>query len=693
MPRAAFKDISAGLDTNSPAPLPGAALTARNLLMNRRGRCETRGGILRAHTTRIAAETIWNIFEMVGSTGTVIKLVKSEDDLCTLSLAGGAPSSIEASLATGRADIVEANHLAFIANQRNKNYVSTGATGANNTLTLDKAAPTSALAPASAGTATGMVAGVYRVAYAFYNPTFDWTTPPRAYESVTVTADQAIRCTMPASPGDGFTTMYFYRTKVGEVGPFYWVASYTTFSGTLDLTVIDTDISNNPSTYYESPLHNDDGAIVAANPEESKFACWHKQRLLLYSGATNLLRTFASDATKPTQFYVTSIAQDPAQYHDLDAGQGRVATGVNSWNGAAIYFKNYSITIRNGDIDPASWVWYLAVDGIGCIAPWSRAVAPGLGIFFAGADGIYLLDASFSVRKLSDKPDGGGIGDDYRSFDFSKVEYWWGEWVEAERVYLLGVTTTSASGNNPDRVYAYAADTGAWTTREYGMGLILPTSAGVLTNGSSRPKVYLGTSAGFVYETGYATLTDGPQSGTATGTLTARTATTLTDSGAAFNTTGDGLIGQVVTVRHSATSYESRVITANTATELTVATWTSTPAVGARYFVGSIQSTLTLAPWDGGNPEEKRWLRMNGSWALQTHTTPIRVGFTLDDQATPPTYTGTEQTMGDVRFSEGVNDRAVEAAPHFDCIGTSAPMEMKGVDIEWLPHSSRTPVA
>ncbi len=44
------------------------------------------------------------------------------------------------------------------------------------------------------------------------------------------------------------------------------------------------------------------------------------------------------------------------------------------------------------------------------IAPWSRAVAPGIGIFFAGAYGVYLYDGA-RVRNLSDNPaDGRGIG-------------------------------------------------------------------------------------------------------------------------------------------------------------------------------------------------------------------------------------------------------------------------------------------
>jgi len=684
VPRVTVREFWKGLDTNRAATKPGYALVARNVLLTRAGRAEVRPGILRAHHTRSADETIWNLFEFRDAAGLTYRLVKTGTTLARLALAGGAPVANETGMsAAGPASMAEAQDLVFLADQRAKNYVTTGGGGVANTLPLDKAAPSAALSPVGAGTATGMVAGTYRVACSFYNPTFDWTTPPRAYEAVTITANQAIRVTTPADPGDGFTKMYFWRTKIGEVGPFYWIGEATTWSTTHDLTAIDSDIVAQPSTYYLSPVHNLDGEIVAANPPACKFANWHKHRLALGSDSTKLLRIYFSDLDKPTSFFVTTVAKEPSHYHDLLEGQGYVMTGLNDLNGAFVAFKDYSITIRNGDIDPASWQWYVAVDGTGCIAPWSRAVAPGLGIFFAGADGVFLLDDSFRARRISDAPDGAGIGDDYRALDFTKVEYWWGAWSEREREYLLGVTTSAAAGTAPDRVYSYAPDTGAWSTRDYGMALVLPTCAGLMTNEAGRPKVYCGTSAGYVYETGHTAQSDGPMGGTVTGVATAGAGTTLTDSAAAFYATGDGLTGLVLTVRHSATSYESRLIVSNTATVLTVASaWAQPPVPGERYFVGAIEGTLALAQWDGQESASKQWHAITGAWTKQAHTTPVRVGFTLDDDAVP-TYHGSEETMGDVRFALPAGDRGVEMGAYFDIIGTGAPFEIKGVSYEF----------
>jgi len=139
----------------------------------------------------------------------------------------------------------------------------------------------------------------------------------------------------------------------------------------------------------------------------------------------------------------------------------------------------------------------------------------------------------------------------------------------------------------------------------------------------------------------------------------------------------------VLTVRHSATSYESRLIVSNTATVLTVASaWAQPPVPGERYFVGAIEGTLALAQWDGQESASKQWHAITGAWTKQAHTTPVRVGFTLDDDAVP-TYHGSEETMGDVRFALPAGDRGVEMGAYFDIIGTGAPFEIKGVSYEF----------
>ena len=700
--RMSILSFGAGLNTNQPRGQPGESSVSRNFQHNRgTNTARVRFGVLRVWNTRTFNATVLNIFEFVNSSGTVFRIDKNSGSLETFSLtAGTAKTSLLTGLSTaGPADIREAMHYLFVADQGAANYISDGTAG--NTRALSGAAPTTALSPTETGAAaaTGFGTGTYRVAYSFSNSAFgfpdgqEMETPPRAFESITKTsANTGIRVTIPAAPGLGFDRVNLYRTKAGETAPYYWVASTTTFGVAFDLTVLSTDIPS--SVYYKSRLHNDDGEIVAVNIGAAAFCEWHKGflHLGLFSGSGRLRHRWSA-LQQPTQFFVTTIAKSPAHYHDLEPGMGRVFTGMNSFNGSLVLFKDYSITVKNGDVDPTTWQWSVAVDGIGCIARWTRAVAPSIGIFFAGADGVYLFDLN-SIRKLSDREDGSGIGNDYRALDFSTIERWWGMWNEQTREYWLTVIPT---GTSQPRTYVYGYDSnggaGSWATIEWGMDGLIASSAGIVTNASSAPRVYIGSSNGYAYETGRATQTDGPISGTVTGTATGSGSTTLTDSAAAFYTLGDGLTGLFLTVRHSASSYESRIMSSNTATQITVdSAWTTTPAVGARYFVGAIRGTLALSQWDGGDVGEKTFRRISGTWVDQSHTTPTRIGFTLDDD-TVPTYGGDEEAPGYVRFGVGVNDSGFEIGAYFDIIGTSPALELKTVEIEYSRMSTRVPVA
>jgi hypothetical protein len=120
--------------------------------------------------------------------------------------------------------------------------------------------------------------------------------------------------------------------------------------------------------------------------------------------------------------------------------------------------------------------------------------------------------------------------------------------------------------------------------------------------------------------------------------VTSATASTLTDTGAAFYTTGDGLAGVPVAVQDPATGlWQWRRIASNTATVLTLDTthgtiWSDTPAAGWDYLVGGIQ-WWQQSPWmDGGAPLERK----RGHWLeLQTKPTadnvPIAVVLRFDD--------------------------------------------------------------
>lgn len=92
---------------------------------------------------------------------------------------------------------------------------------------------------------------------------------------------------------------------------------------------------------------------------------------------------------------------------------------------------------------------------------------------------------------------------------------------------------------------------------------------------------------GFVFDN-WRTYSNGALSGTVTGTATASTGTTLSDSTATFNTTGDGLKGLWVYLDNESPEY--RQITSNTATQITVSSaWTVNPITTDHYYIQYIK--------------------------------------------------------------------------------------------------------
>lgn len=585
--------------------------------------------------------------------------------------------------ATEPCDLANGNGYLFVADNEVKNYISNGINSAGS-LELHSVTASTALSPTETGAVTGFGTGVFQVCYSFYNPTLDMETPPRAAESITkVSANVGIRVTTPADPGSGYTTMRFYRVRANE-SKFYYDGSSTTFASTYSFTNLDTTLGS--ASFPASELHNDVGAIVAEKPVAFIHCEWHKGRMF---GATSGVRIRYSDLNRPTQWRVATIAQSPAYYHDVNEGAGRKIMGMNSFDGSLVVFKDYSIVVKNGDIDCSTFQWFVAVDGEGCVARWSRAVAPSVGVFFAGQHGIYLFNNN-RIENISDLPDGTGIGDFYRGLANKSSAK--GIWNEQTREYWIALDETAAG--YPTGVYAYNADEKTWSgpfkNGEYITALgVCEVSVG--------PRVlvglYNGTDGGNTVKTGVDAGSDSNSAGTNyTGTVSSVTGNHLNDSGASFFTTGSGLTALYVAVRMSASSYETKRITGNTATQLQVGSaWTGAPT-GKSYFVGGIDAIMSFCRFDAGDAGVKELQRISGVWKKQTHTQPIRCGWTIDD-ATAPSYAGHERTMGDVKFSIPATDRAVSFSAYFNILAHNSGVEIRGLEVDFDVYDDRSPSA
>jgi hypothetical protein len=113
---------------------------------------------------------------------------------------------------------------------------------------------------------------------------------------------------------------------------------------------------------------------------------------------------------------------------------------------------------------------------------------------------------------------------------------------------------------------------------------------------------------GFFYRNFYGYV-NGATSGTVTGSPTSSGATTLTDTGATFYTTNDGLKGVYVCVENATTkNLQCRRITSNTGTQLTVDAWASNPTTSDTYFVGYIHVDIETKQYNLSKPPRETQL-------------------------------------------------------------------------------------
>lgn len=132
---------------------------------------------------------------------------------------------------------------------------------------------------------------------------------------------------------------------------------------------------------------------------------------------------------------------------------------------------------------------------------------------------------------------------------------------------------------------AYSTLTGAWWQETYHRAvrstLLLPMDG--------RLRLVAGCADRFLCVFGDGT-TD--ERAAITGTATAGGSTTLTDSGASFPTSGVGLTGCPVAIIAGTGAGQYRLVSSNTATELTVSSaWTTNPSTDSVYLVGAVELT------------------------------------------------------------------------------------------------------
>lgn len=213
-------------------------------------------------------------------------------------------------------------------------------------------------------------------------------------------------------------------------------------------------------------------------------------------------------------------------------------------------------------------------------------------VFYTGTD-IKVTDAA-SIQSYNTQPILRYIRD---MINHDRDEYVHLQFDKAHNKVKMSFSSRGSTIN--DKVLEYHTIYGTWTLAD-----IPSTCSGVLTDTTTgQTYVAYGDSYGFVHrdETGfnYSAGTSGTRAGTATGA----TSTTLTDSAATFNTTGDGLKGVRVYISYGTGEQQFATITSNTSTELTVDGWSGgvTPSTDSVYLIGAIDAYFYSKAFDFGD--------------------------------------------------------------------------------------------
>lgn len=209
-------------------------------------------------------------------------------------------------------------------------------------------------------------------------------------------------------------------------------------------------------------------------------------------------------------------------------------------------------------------------------------------------------------------------------------------WYDAKKWFMMIYPSRDYTGAGCDRILVYDAKINEWVIWKIYANCIhmLEVSEGTQTV----KKPHIGTIGGFIYKlcTGY---NFGASSGTLKGTITSLGTTTLTDSGAVFDTTEDGL-EDVRVSRYDVYGdfIEDRRIVSNTGTILTVeSAWTAAFTPGETYEIGSIPWKWRSKVFDFDSDNIKVWRKTLINFVKTSSSRTVRLNFYFSDSTEMPT--------------------------------------------------------
>jgi len=421
----------------------------------------------------------------------------------------------------------------------------------------------------------------------------------------------------PSAPFDGYR---IYRTVAG--GSDYFLLGYQTTGAYTD---------GKPDASLGPAL---DTTIDTITPPSYKYIESYQGVIFLGEASTLQFNRLPVSAVSSADTYWLESDK-------ISLGTESSVTGIHATSNALLAFTDKSVLELSG-FGARSFRLNKILDGVGTVSDATiETDNNGDVIFFAGVQGVYKLTVN---RKPSDNLLGSIINtNDNKSIRISspvldevfkgtdsQIDLDPSDYTSAHAYfdkdngfYILFIGSHSFIFNTLNESWSYVPATkmGASLYRKS------PNAAG---------QGVMVDTLGFFYNNwiGYE---NGIESGTVTGTTTSSTSTTLTDSGATFNTTNAGLTGLWVYLDNENGEY--RQITSNTGTQLTVSpAWTTNPIAGDVYYIAYIIPELETKQYTFSKPPQETIT--NSFWVvhnLSDSTQDVEVYGYMDKSTTPET--------------------------------------------------------
>ncbi len=322
-----------------------------------------------------------------------------------------------------------------------------------------------------------------------------------------------------------------------------------------------------------------------------------------YAGATDGGKAYKITAANPSRVAWTrydSEGLDDLASADVFPNDGDDPSGLIVAGGVLLLCKKQHLYSFEFGINPSpilgSGVIASVLSGRGLVRQ-EAAVSVSGRTFLLDSLGIYVFDGSASglpndqaIRRRFHWDDGIDAAD---RINFAMMKKY------AHAIYepkgnAVWFFIPTGSETYPKTAYVWEIERERWLVHQFPFAV---TASCMTLDADGQQRATIGDENGYVWFLGGVHGVEGTTQGTINGTATSAVANKLTDAGAAFYTTGQGLAGMPIRILAGTGAGQERIVSSNTGTELTISpNWTVTPDATSVYAIGAME-TVWRYPW------------------------------------------------------------------------------------------------